>query len=1090
MFYIVTAHKPDSVSQVLSCNFTAENDLNCIVCKWNCMYIYLFVGNQLKLIMTCPVNGRITNLMACKLNQRNTQSLLLTTEKNQLSILSWSSSSNCIVTDATGDISDIGCRPADCGQLVAIDWQSRLIGLHLTQGLLKIIPMAVTGKLSIFGDGFNVSLEKLDIISTCFLYSNEELPKLAVLFHDFKEIRRFVTYTVSIEEKSITETKFGKKVEQGALFMIPIPITAGGGLVVVGEQSLVYYNQQTTTSATIPPTIMKCYTVIDDTRYLLSDYQARLYIMALKRSPNGSFQLQCSPIGKTVQASSLAYLSDGYVYVGSHFGDSQLIKLSSGRDNSKPIIVKETFPNLAPITDFCVVDIEKEGQGQIVACSGAYQDGSLRIIRNGIGIDSLAELENMEQLINLWSLKKSNSQFDSLLLLSFIDSTRVLHMVDSVIVEFDGMSGFAVNRKTLCAANVGNSIIQVTQNAILTLSSSTFAVNFSWKNPEDSVIIHASIHNADMVVSLTGGRLLYFKISSNGECVLIEDKLLNSEISCLNIAKIGTTTFCAVGFWTDSSIRMLMIPSLVEVSVYDVLANGMCSIPRSVLITTLEDISYLMVGLGDGTLCSFFLSPTGTLSESKKVALGTQPVILQNFTSENNTFVFASSDRPTVIYSRSSKLLFSNVNLRHVTCISTFNTSISGNSIAIVSDGALTIGTIETVQKLHIKTIPLGETARRIAYDECTRTFTIVASTYQVGDDGQTVESSCVKLLDGITYEVLDTFKLDEFELAASLVCVTFVEEMDEKSYMIVGTGVAYPTEDEPTQGRILVFSVVNRRLELVNDYATTGCVYSMVTVHGKLVAAVNSKILLLTWDGSTTSLNLTSTHFGNVLALSLASRGDFVIVGDLLKSISILMYNPITDALEERARDYDSNWMTSVEAMDDDLFIGSDNNYNIFACKKNNESVSMEEQKRLVPFGKFHLGELVNRFRKGSLVMNQPDQPNNAIPHLLFCTVNGSIGVIAKLDKKMFDVLSKVQIVMESTLVAVGNLSHSKWREFQNARKKEPSTNFIDGDLIESYLELSAAQQQSIVKLLTAQGIPFTVEELTRTVEDLARVH
>lgn len=49
--------------------------------------------------------------------------------------------------------------------------------------------------------------------------------------------------------------------------------------------------------------------------------------------------------------------------------------------------VLERYVNLGPIADFCVVDLERQGQGQVVTCSGAYKDGSLRIVRNGIGIN-------------------------------------------------------------------------------------------------------------------------------------------------------------------------------------------------------------------------------------------------------------------------------------------------------------------------------------------------------------------------------------------------------------------------------------------------------------------------------------------------------------------------------------------------------------------------------------------------------------------------------------------------------------------------------------------------------------------------------
>lgn len=45
--------------------------------------------------------------------------------------------------------------------------------------------------------------------------------------------------------------------------------------------------------------------------------------------------------------------------------------------------VKEAFTNLGPIVDMAIVDLERQGQGQLVTCSGAYKEGSLRIIRNG-----------------------------------------------------------------------------------------------------------------------------------------------------------------------------------------------------------------------------------------------------------------------------------------------------------------------------------------------------------------------------------------------------------------------------------------------------------------------------------------------------------------------------------------------------------------------------------------------------------------------------------------------------------------------------------------------------------------------------------
>ena len=83
--------------------------------------------------------------------------------------------------------------------------------------------------------------------------------------------------------------------------------------------------------------------------------------------------------------------------------------------------------------------------------------------------------------------------------------------------------------------------------------------------------------------------------------------------------------------------------------------------------------------------------------------------------------VFACSDRPTVIYSSTQKLVFSNVNLREVKHMCPLNAEAYPDSLALATDSTVTIGTIDEIQKLHIRSIPLGETPRRIAYQEQTQ---------------------------------------------------------------------------------------------------------------------------------------------------------------------------------------------------------------------------------------------------------------------------------------------------------------------------------------------------------------------------------
>lgn len=72
------------------------------------------------------------------------------------------------------------------------------------------------------------------------------------------------------------------------------------------------------------------------------------------------------------------------------------------------------------------------------------------------------------------------------------------------------------------------------------------------------------------------------------------------------------------------------------------------------------------------------------------------------------------------------------------------------------------------------------------------------------------------------------------------------------------------------------------------------------------------------------------------------------MIVGDLMKSMNLLVYKADEGALEQRAMDYGSAWMTGVEILDDDTFLGADDSFNLFTMRKNSEAASDDDRGRL----------------------------------------------------------------------------------------------------------------------------------------------
>merc|ERR1719322_2035193 len=168
----------------------------------------------------------------------------------------------------------------------------------------------------------------------------------------------------------------------------------------------------------------------------------------------------------------MTYLDNGYVYIGSRLGDNQLVRLNTEQDSTGSYVtVVDTFTNLGPILDMVVVDLERQGQGQLVTCSGGFKEGSLRIIRNGIGIHELASID-LAGIKGMWPLRLGQeAPLDNTLVLSFVEQTRVLALSGEEVEETE-IPGFVADQQTFYTGNVSNSlIVQVTPSAVRLVSA-------------------------------------------------------------------------------------------------------------------------------------------------------------------------------------------------------------------------------------------------------------------------------------------------------------------------------------------------------------------------------------------------------------------------------------------------------------------------------------------------------------------------------------------------------------------------------------------------------------------------------------------
>jgi DNA damage-binding protein 1 len=233
--YVVTAQPPTTVTHSLVASFTSADAVNLIVGRSTRFEVYALEESGLVLLHDVPLYGRIATLELWRPTGSPTDRLFISTERYQFCVLAYDAERREIVTEAKGDVSDRIGRPTDAGQIALIEPRCRLIGLHLYDGLLKVLPCSAAGAL--LSDAFNLRLEELQVLDMAFLREAPSArPTLALLYQDAKDARHLKTYEVLVKERDFGDGPWGSvAVEAGAAFLIAVDT---GGVLIVGEQSI------------------------------------------------------------------------------------------------------------------------------------------------------------------------------------------------------------------------------------------------------------------------------------------------------------------------------------------------------------------------------------------------------------------------------------------------------------------------------------------------------------------------------------------------------------------------------------------------------------------------------------------------------------------------------------------------------------------------------------------------------------------------------------------------------------------------------------------------------------------------------------
>ncbi|KAL1677809.1 mono-functional DNA-alkylating methyl methanesulfonate N-term-domain-containing protein [Schizophyllum commune] len=831
--------------------------------------------------------------------------------------------------------------------------------------------------------------------------------------------------------------------------------------------------------------------------------------------------------------------------------------------------VTESFTNIAPIVDAALVDVDDSGQPQIVTCSGDQGAGRLHVIRSGADFKVIANADDSSaaHVSGIWPLRNMYDDAEhSRILLDTPEGTQLfcIEAIDSqhsFIYEPLETTGF-LSARTLAAGNVrvgptyGDSpiAVQVTTEGLRVCE---YAMGIAGYTPIGGAGVQrgwgkptaACVSESQIFVAYPGGTVSYFCVElQNGDYRLKPVGTLrlpgDPEIASICVLppepKDGKvpkqSKQIAVAYWDRPSIDIFKLKrkavGRADDGVVEELTHTTDALPALVRCLTVQHFggkdegrhTYLIAGLANGSVVTYALRD-GVTHDRKVTSLGSAPVSLAVYLKDGEPAVFAAGQHAALWSWEKKRLHHAAVMVRDVAAIAPLELFDHKDALLLASPTGLTVGSVQAVDKMHIRTIPLGGyTPTGIVHDTTNKVFGVIASYRPPGCIGIDTEpgTKCAFLLfDDSTYEELQRHNFADGTVPTAITLVQRpTDEGAQETFFCVATYDASLAEEDDLESGLLTLLSIRRTASAdgstaqIAERATRPIIkpaMQMTTVKGLIAAAVESAVMFFRPDiasvsSSTWTLNMVGEWNHNFVIRTLAVRDNHVAIGDQMHSISLVKVTLLpndTVQLDLISSDYSPLFPTSLALGEKDAVIAANIDMNLTTFSSATASNGRETLDR---DGAFFLGEMVNEFIPGSLSTAETTDSDDGLtlkPSYLFFTSVGRIGVVvdlvagSSLSRLFTDLERNMSYVFRGVGVPKGpHEDHQKYRAPKNSIRgsdSESARGFVDGDFLEQFLQVgddATARKVIEGKTVHEKIRTYNREEIRQQLEALQSLH